>query len=145
MARHLLVVDDEPLTALLTTQALAPLRFRPLIAATVEEARRAIQAAAFDLAVLDVALPDGSGFDLCQELRGVAPSLVILFASGYDDRVERQRAQALGADAYLVKPYTALALLTCARNALLRHGWRPAGRQRDPEQAPEDRHPLPRG
>ena len=58
----------------------------------------------FDLYILDVRLPDGTGVDLCQKLRAANPSVPILYYSAYGDEADHQNALAICGDAYLKKP-----------------------------------------
>ena len=58
----------------------------------------------FDLYILDVRLPDGTGVDLCQKLRAANPTVPILYYSAYGDEADHQSALAICGDAYLKKP-----------------------------------------
>jgi DNA-binding response OmpR family regulator len=58
----------------------------------------------FDLYVLDVRLPDGTGVELCQKLREIHPTKPILYYSAYGDEADHQNALAVCGDAYLKKP-----------------------------------------
>jgi two-component system response regulator TctD len=74
-------------------------------AATLEDARQLLRIQPFDLAVVDINLPDGSGLALLRELRAAKnrlPVLVLTARLGVDDRVTALDA---GADDYLVKPF----------------------------------------
>ena len=73
-------------------------------AGTVREARRKIPPAAPDVAVLDVRLPDGSGVELCRDLRSTDPALACLMLTYVDDDDEALfDARVAGAAGYLVK------------------------------------------
>ena len=65
----ILVVEDEPAIADTILYALRTEGFAPEWATTVGAARDALARATYALAVLDIGLPDGSGFDFCRELR----------------------------------------------------------------------------
>jgi DNA-binding response OmpR family regulator len=87
-------------------------------AATVREARNHFWESPPDLLLLDVMLPDGSGYDLCRELREVTSVPVIyLTALGHEGAVVR--GLATGADDYIAKPFS-VAVLVARINALLR-------------------------
>jgi DNA-binding response OmpR family regulator len=114
------VVEDEPrvLDAVLTS-----LRGEGFVAqgfADVVDAER-ILAGAPDLAVLDVALPGGSGFTLARELR-TRSSVSIIFLTARDAVADRVRGLELGADDYVVKPFALEELLARARAVLRRYG-----------------------
>ena len=90
-------------------------------AGSVEEALNRIRATSPDVAVLDVRLPDGSGVELCRELRSQGnwtPVLLLTARDAIDDRV---RGLDVGADDYLVKPF-AFAELFARLRALARRG-----------------------
>ncbi len=59
---------------------------------------------AFDLYILDVRLPDGTGVELCQKLRALNPHIPILYYSAYGNETDHQSALAKCGDAYLKKP-----------------------------------------
>jgi two-component system response regulator TctD len=74
-------------------------------AGTVADARQLLKLEPYDLAIVDINLPDGTGFGLLQELRAAKnrlPVLVLTARMGVDDRVQ---ALDTGADDYLVKPF----------------------------------------
>lgn len=79
--RLLLVEDDSALRQMLTWD-LAELGYRVHAVSTCHEARSASAANRFDLAVVDVGLPDGDGLSLASELAGMLPGLRVLICSG---------------------------------------------------------------
>lgn len=76
-------------------------------AGTVAEAEKLLSGGDFDLMLLDVVLPDGSGFDYCQRLRSRAgtKSLPIFFLTGQDEIEQRVLGFKMGGDDYIVKPF----------------------------------------
>ena len=68
-------------------------------------ARQALQAQAFDLLLLDMNLPDGSGLDLCREVRRTA-SVPIIFLTARDAEYDEVAGLEAGADDYIVKPFS---------------------------------------
>ncbi|MCU0969801.1 MAG: response regulator transcription factor [Rubrivivax sp.] len=123
--RLLLVEDHAPLAEALAG-GLRRAGFAVDVAGTVGEARSAASAAPYDLAVLDLGLPDGSGLDLLREWRGRGgPPAVLLTARGaLGDRVAGLDE---GADDYVVKPVEMPELVARCRAVLRRPGQR-AGR-----------------
>ncbi|MBI5090034.1 MAG: response regulator transcription factor [Actinobacteria bacterium] len=72
-------------------------------AGTVEEALNRIHAVEPDVAVLDVRLPDGSGVELCRELRSTYPSIACLMLTSFDDDEALFEAIVAGAAGYVLK------------------------------------------
>ncbi len=88
------------------------------IARTVLEARQLWQKKAYDLVVLDVSLPDGSGYDLCREIRRTSP-VPIIFLTAADEETDMIMGLDIGGDDYITKPFK-LAVFLSRVNALLR-------------------------
>lgn len=83
------------------------------------QARAAVGVGTFDLAILDVGLPDISGFALCGELRRLAP-LPVIFLTAQASEAERVLGFDLGADDYIAKPFSLRELVARVRVALRR-------------------------
>lgn len=79
------------------------------------ESPRASQASCM---VLDVKLPGMSGFEVRERLAAAGVRLPIVFLTSYDEPVTRRRAVALGASAYLTKPFLGSTLIEAVRNAI---------------------------
>ena len=75
-----------------------------MTAGSVTEALELAKEVTFDLYILDVRLPDGTGYELCQKLREMRPGIPILYYSAYGDPAEVENALAKCGDAYLKKP-----------------------------------------
>lgn len=71
---------------------------------SVEDAFRLIETRRFDLYIFDNWLPDGSGIELCQKVRGLGIDASIIFVSGVAEQKNVDEAVASGADKYLTKP-----------------------------------------
>jgi two-component system KDP operon response regulator KdpE len=115
---RILVVDDEPqiLRALRTN--LRGAGYDVETAATAEEALAAAAIRPPDAVVLDLILPDGSGTDVCREIRGWSPVPILVLSAVGDER-EKVAALDAGADDYVTKPFGMDELLARLR-ALLR-------------------------
>jgi DNA-binding response OmpR family regulator len=83
---------------------------------TVREAREAAAGRRFDLAILDMQLPDGTGFDLIGALK--ADGAAVIFLTVVDDEGNIVRAFADGADDYVTKPFRLRELLARVKRAL---------------------------
>ena len=127
MGPRVLVVEDEtsiaePLASHLTREG-----FTPEIAGTIEAAREAIGREEPDVILLDVMLPDGDGRDFCRDVRAHSDvPIVMLTARG--EEVDRIVGLELGADDYVVKPFSAGELVARIR-AIQRRGRSPRSRR----------------
>jgi DNA-binding response OmpR family regulator len=101
--RILCVEDDQDNSELMAT-LFELLNFRVVIASTSAEALRLSQSERFDLYLLDSWLPDGTGTQLCKQIRSFDPLTPILFLSA--DAYPQTQAEAFraGAQTYLTKP-----------------------------------------
>lgn len=101
---HLLVVDDDDRLRGLLQRFLVAEGYHVSTAGDVAEALAQVQRFAFDLLVLDVMLPDATGFDLTERVRATSgvPILLLTARKEVDDRIRGLEA---GADDYLVKPF----------------------------------------
>lgn len=88
------------------------------IARTVRDADNLYRDGQYDLLVLDVTLPDGSGFDICRKVRDVS-SVPIIFLTASDEETSVIMGLDIGGDDYITKPFK-LAVLMSRINAILR-------------------------
>jgi two-component system response regulator DevR len=84
-------------------------------AGTAAEALRRIPAAAPDVAVLDARLPDGSGIDVCRDIRSAHPDVKCLILTSYDDNDAIFAAVMAGASGYLLKEIRGTSLVDAVR------------------------------
>jgi len=117
---RLLIVDDEEALAKVMQRTLRSRGFESDVALTAAEARRQFEANDYALAVLDVRLPDESGYGLLEELRNRRPDTAVVMISGVDDPELGKAALEHGAYAYLVKPVGATQLYLMVVNTLQR-------------------------
>jgi DNA-binding response OmpR family regulator len=99
------VVEDDAAIAGLLDMYLRQEGFRPLLAATGSRALELAQQHDPVLAVLDVGLPDLDGFEVCRRLRRRS-DVPVLFLTARDDEVDRIAGFEVGADDYVVKPFS---------------------------------------
>lgn len=118
---RILVVDDHGGTRELLTRNLARASHVVKEASSCIEAESLIGSGDFDVVILDVMLPDGSGIDLCSSLRANGWTVPILLLTAKGDVHDRVLGLDAGADDYLVKPF-ALAELVARIRALGRRG-----------------------
>ena len=120
MERILLVEDDGAIVAALS-QFLLSEGFVVQTASGQAEALAAIEAAEFDLVLLDVGLKDGNGFSVCSAVKQRTKSAVI-FLSASGDEYSVVTGLDLGADDYIAKPFRPRELISRIRSVLRRTG-----------------------
>jgi DNA-binding response OmpR family regulator len=127
--RTVLVVEDEESITTPLTAALAREGFEAAVAATAAEALELAARLEPDLVLLDLMLPDGSGLDVCRELRRTS-SVPIIVVTARGDEADRVVGLELGADDYVVKPFSARELVARMR-AVLRRAEAPGEQRAD--------------
>jgi DNA-binding response OmpR family regulator len=118
MARHIVIVDDSPELGESLQLYLARQGFDVSIALTGAEARALIERRDADLILLDINLPDESGFDIARDIRQ-GSNVPIIMLTGRKDEVDRIVGLEIGADDYVAKPFSA-GELTARIRAVLR-------------------------
>jgi len=118
---RLLVADDHPETLRLVARNLALAGHGVKTVASCADAAATLAEERFDVAILDVMMPDGSGIDLCRRLRADHVPTPILLLTARGDVTSRVLGLEAGADDYLPKPF-ALAELRARVTALGRRG-----------------------
>ncbi len=101
---RILHVDDDPQIRLLMAGSLHEFGYDVVTAGTVKEALQLATGMAFDLFILDVRLPDGTGVELCQLLKRLQPNSPVVYYTGFADARSEQEALSKCGDAYLKKP-----------------------------------------
>lgn len=119
MNRLLLVEDDDNLVFGIQ-YTLSNEGYEVVVAGNLEEARQALQAKSIDLILLDVTLPDGSGYQLCSEIR-VTSQVPIIFLTALDEEANVVAGLDLGADDYVTKPVRTKELISRIKAVLRRN------------------------
>ena len=114
----ILIVDDDKELSFIIKKMLETYGYSVTVTHTCESAFDLLAGSSFDLVLLDVNLPDGTGFDVCKQLRS-ACSVPVIFASARTSEDDRVTGFDIGGDDYLPKPYSMRELLSRV-NALLR-------------------------
>ncbi len=128
--RTILIVEDEESITTPLAEALERDGFKPEVARTVEEALGRGRTLRPDLVLLDIGLPDGSGLDVCRELRSTS-NVPIIILSARGEEADRVVGLELGADDYVVKPFSAREVIARIR-AVLRRTSAPTGSAEGP-------------
>jgi CheY-like chemotaxis protein len=113
-SRRVLLVEDEPLVAMVAADTLAELGFDVVEATTAQAAldHAGGDAPDFAFALIDLGLPDRPGEELIAELKVLQPDFRIIVASGYSEEALRGRIKLDAHLAFLGKPYDLAALRT---------------------------------
>ncbi len=133
MVAQVLLLEDDPAIARTVAYALEREGLQVTHSLLLYDARKLWSAGGFDLLVLDVGLPDGSGLDLCREVRAAGHTPVLML-SAHGEELDRVLGLELGADDYLAKPFSPRELAARAR-ALLRRAAAPPSSPFQPSQS----------
>ncbi len=120
MAKKILIADDEQNIVISLEFLMKREGFEVVVANDGEEAVRRIRSDCPDLVLLDVMMPKKSGFEVCQEIKSdpamSGVRILMLTAKGRDTEVAK--GLALGADAYMTKPFSTKELVAKVRSML---------------------------
>lgn len=120
MSKRILIADDEPNIVISLEFLMNREGFEVQVAADGEAALQAIAAQLPDLVLLDIMLPKKDGFEVCQQIRAnpqwQSVKVLMLTAKGRDTEVSK--GIALGADAYMTKPFSTRDLVEKVRQLL---------------------------
>lgn len=119
-APAILIVDDDSEIRSLLARYLTGQSFKATAVASCRECEAGLAQGLPDLVVLDVMLPDGSGLDLCRDLRARHPRLPIIMLTALKEDVDRIVGLEIGADDYLAKPFNPRELVARIKAVLRR-------------------------
>ncbi len=114
--KRILLVEDDLMIASGLVYALENEGYEPIHCKDIITAYNTIQTEQFDLAILDMQLPDGTGFDISQKLKNT--NTAIIFLTIVDDENKIVRAFEMGADDYITKPFRLRELLARVKRTL---------------------------
>lgn len=117
----ILIVEDDGMIASGLIYALEQEGFAAENAASCEAARKCYAPGKFTMAILDITLPDGTGYDVCRMIKS-REDLPILFLTACDDEVNVVMGLDMGADDYITKPFRIRELISRIKSILRRYG-----------------------
>ncbi len=121
MTYNCLIIDDEKLLADSTAEYFNLFGVKTALAYSVSDCRSFFKENTAELLLLDINLGDGSGFELCRELRRTT-EIPILFISARTSDDDQIIALSIGGDDYIQKPYSLSVLLAKVKAVLKRYG-----------------------
>ena len=121
MPSKILVIEDEPDIRKTLEYNLSREGYDVAVCGTLQEAKKLLEPS-LSLLVLDLMLPDGSGLDLCREIKknSLLSSIPIIILTAKDDEVDRVVGFELGADDYVTKPFSVRELILRIKAVLKR-------------------------
>jgi two-component system response regulator HydG len=120
--KNILVVDDDKSILRILTRILQKQGYHTQTAETGREAEEAISKQAYDLALIDVKLPDTDGVDLLQKMQAIKPDMIKIILTGFASMDNGIKALNTGADAYLIKPVEPTELLKILKEKFQERG-----------------------
>lgn len=121
MKKNILIIDDDADLSFVITDMLESYGYNVTSAENAEQSFQLLGSMSFDLILLDINLPDSTGFEICKELRRVS-NVPVIFASARTSESDRITGFDIGGDDYLPKPYS-MAELFSRIKALLRRAY----------------------
>ena len=125
MSQKILIIEDEPDIRKTLEYNISREGYEVACASSLYEGRQKLESASFSLLLLDLMLPDGSGLDLCRELKQdkSLSSMPVIILTAKDDEVDKVVGFELGADDYVTKPFSVRELILRVK-AVLKRGER---------------------
>ncbi len=114
------VLEDDSAIGMGLSYSLENEGYTVTLAKTVSDALNIIEKETFSLYILDLTLPDGSGYDVCKKIKE-KDDLPVIFLTAYDDEVNVVMGFELGADDYISKPFRLKELLVRIKSVLRRY------------------------
>lgn len=130
---RILVIDDDPKIRTFVSRGLTESGLECSVAEDGQSAIRALREQEFDLALLDVMLPDMTGWQVMEVIRGEGIDVGVIFVTARDEVDERVRGLRMGGDDYVVKPFAFAELLARVQVALRHRNARTRARVGDLE------------
>lgn len=124
---RILLIEDDELVADAVVRGLSIAGFTVDHAASAQSGRAALRTEHFDLAVVDIGLPDTDGLSLLGVMRNEGTAMPVLMLTARDTLADKIRAFELGADDFLMKPFEQAELAARCRALIRRAGLTPSG------------------
>lgn len=119
------LLEDDEAIGIGLTYSLENEGYNVTLAKSVKEAEKIIDEKKFSLYILDLTLPDGSGYDVCKKIKAKG-DLPVIFLTAYDDEVNVIMGFELGADDYISKPFRVKELMLRIKSVMRRYSNEPS-------------------
>lgn len=116
--KKIMLVEDDNSLAYGIHIALKSNNYNVIISKTISDGKKKVSNEIFDLVILDIDLPDGSGYELCKYIRNRS-DVPIIFLTGLSEEINVVTGLDMGADDYITKPFK-LSVLISRMNAIFR-------------------------
>lgn len=116
---NIFVLEDDVAIGMGLSYSLENEGYKVTLAKSIDEAEKIINEEKFGLYLLDLALPDGSGYEICKKVKAQG-DLPVIFLTAFDDEINVVTGLELGADDYISKPFRVRELLARIKNVLRR-------------------------
>ena len=117
---EIFLLEDDEAIGIGLTYSLENEGYSVTLAKSCKEALKIIDEKTFSLYILDLTLPDGSGYDICKKIKSMG-DLPVIFLTAYDDEVNVIMGFELGADDYIAKPFRVKELMLRIKSVLRRY------------------------
>lgn len=117
---NIFLLEDDEAIGIGLTYSLENEGYNVTLAKSVKEAEKIIDEKEFSLYILDLTLPDGSGYDVCKRIKAKG-DLPVIFLTAYDDEVNVIMGFELGADDYISKPFRVKELMLRIKSVMRRY------------------------
>ena len=117
---NILLLEDDEAIGVGLKYSLESEGYRVTVAKTVREAEEYVKSEDSDLYILDLTLPDGSGYDVCRAVKEKG-NYPVIFLTAYDDEVNVVMGLEIGADDYISKPFRLKELMARIRSVMRRY------------------------
>ena len=119
-SERILLVDDDEMIVDMTKESLSDLGYKVFPYTNSQKALDAFNADpdSFDLVITDMTMPKLTGFDLSKRILGIRPQMPIILCTGYSELITREKADAIGIKAFLLKPVLRGALSKTIREVM---------------------------
>ncbi len=117
---NIFLLEDDEAIGIGLTYSLENEGYTVTLAKTVQDAEKIIAGEKFSLYILDLTLPDGSGYDVCKMIKK-SGDYPVIFLTAFDDEVNVVMGFELGADDYIAKPFRVKELLVRIKSVLRRY------------------------